>query len=283
MRVQVLHTTEYRYPEDAVDSFNEIRLQPCDNDRQSVVDFALEVTITTRHDRTERIPSVSRRDYYGTTVSHAHARDAHRVLTFKARSTVLTHPAPDLGLTPAYALEPHLHRQYEYLATSGRVPLELDWLSLLRWRTPEPDEDLVKHLDALTAHLHSRFTYETGATHVHTPLRDFVESGRGVCQDYAHAMLAVCRKAGIPARYTSGYIDAGSNFVGAEATHAWVECFVPDFGWVGFDPTNCTRAGEAHVKIGHGRDYDDVPPIRGLRRGGGVEAVGVDVTVDTQQ
>ena len=283
MRVQVLHTTHYRYPEDASDSFNEIRLQPSDDQRQRVLDFELEVSATTRDDRVERIPTVRRRDYYGTTVSHAHARDPHRALTFRARSTVLTSPASDLAPVPERALGPHRAGLYEYLAPSGRVPLEPDWLALFGWHAPQPDEDLIAHLDALTAHLYSRFTYETGATDVHTPLLEFARDGRGVCQDYAHAAIAVCRRAGLPSRYVSGYIDSGSNYVGAEATHAWVECFVPGSDWVGFDPTNRTRAGEAHVKIGHGRDYDDVPPIRGLRRGGGAEAVGVDVTVDTQQ
>ena len=80
-----------------------------------------------------------------------------------------------------------------------------------------------------------------------------------------------------------GYLYAGADFVGAEATHAWLECLIPGYGWLGFDPTNNVRINESHIKIGHGRDYDDVAPLRGLRRGGGVESIGVEVSVHVQQ
>jgi transglutaminase-like putative cysteine protease len=283
MRAQIAHTTLYQYPQDAWDSHNQIRLQPCEDDRQSVLTSSLEVIAITANGREERIATASHLDYFGTVVYLAHALEAHRTLKIQAISSVNTQAAPILETVSVQALEPFLERWNEFLESTQRVNLTHDWLALLSWYAPEPGYDLVKYLNDLNQHLHSRFVYSPGSTTVNTPLEEFVVTGEGVCQDYTHAMLAVCRRVRLPARYVSGYIDAGADFVGAAATHAWVECLIPGAGWVGFDPTNCTLAGEAHVKIGHGRDYDDVPPIRGVRRGGGRETLGVNVSMEAEQ
>jgi transglutaminase-like putative cysteine protease len=143
-----------------------------------------------------------------------------------------------------------------------------------------PDGDLVEHLTRLTRHLHDFFTYRPSATEIDTPLDEFVRARAGVCQDYTHAMLALCRRIGIPARYVSGYLETGAGLtLGSDASHAWIEAYLPGSGWVGFDPTNGTLVGQTYVKVGHGRDYDDVPPVRGLRRGGGTESLRVAVRV----
>jgi transglutaminase-like putative cysteine protease len=93
-------------------------------------------------------------------------------------------------------------------------------------------------------------------------------------------MLALCRRIGIPARYVSGYLETGAGLIlGSDASHAWIEAYLPGSGWVGFDPTNGTLVGQTYVKVGHGRDYDDVPPVKGLRRGGGTESLRVAVRV----
>jgi transglutaminase-like putative cysteine protease len=283
MRAQIAHTTVYAYPEDAWDSHNQIRLQPCDDDRQKVLASSLEVGIVTANGLEQRILTSSHLDYYGTTVHQAHALEAHRTLRIQAISSVMTQAAPVLESVAVQALEPFLERWNEFLESTQRVDLAHDWLALLEWYAPQSGYDLVTYLLDLNRHLHSRFIYSPGSTTVSTPLEEFVQSGQGVCQDYTHAMLAVCRRVRLPARYVSGYIDSGADFVGAAATHAWVECLIPGVGWVGFDPTNAILASEAHVKIGHGRDYDDVPPIRGVRRGGGRETLGVNVSVEAEQ
>ena len=283
MRAQIAHTTVYTYPLDAWDSHNQIRLQPCDDDRQKVLASSLEVSIVTANGREERILTSSHLDYYGTTVHQAHALEAHRTLRIQAISSVMTQAAPVLESVSVQSLAPSLERWNEFLESTQRVDLTHDWLALLGWYAPQSGYDLVTYLLDLNRHLHSRFVYSPGSTTVSTPLEEFVQSGHGVCQDYTHAMLAVCRRVRLPARYVSGYIDAGADFVGAAATHAWVECLIPGVGWVGFDPTNAILASEAHVKIGHGRDYDDVPPIRGVRRGGGRETLGVNVSMESEQ
>lgn len=283
MRAHIAHTTIYHYPEDAWDSHNQIRLQPCEDDRQTVLGASLEVISITGNGREERIATSSHRDYYGTVVHQANAEKAHRILQIQAISSVMTQAAPVLEAVNVAALEPSLERWNEFLVSTQRLDLSHDWLGLLGWHRPQAEENLVAYLSDLNRYLFSKFVYSPGSTSVNTPLEEFVRSGNGVCQDYAHAMLAVCRQARLPARYVSGYIDSGADFVGASATHAWVECLIPNVGWVGFDPTNSILASESHVKIGHGRDYDDVPPIRGVRRGGGRETLGVNVSIEAEQ
>jgi transglutaminase-like putative cysteine protease len=118
-------------------------------------------------------------------------------------------------------------------------------------------------------------TYRPGTTYVGVPIEDLVARGEGVCQDYAHLAVAMCRSVGIPARYVSGYLFTDDDAIGADIdtdvvqvqTHAWFEAAIPGVGWLALDPTNKQEVGLRHVKIGHGRDYDDVPPLRGVYTG----------------
>ena len=110
---------------------------------------------------------------------------------------------------------------------------------------------------------HGFLKYESASTHVHTHMSELLRDRRGVCQDFAHLLLGLCRSLKIPARYVSGYLATEA----ASATHAWIEVFVPGHGWRGLDPTHNCQLGETYVKIGSGRDYADVPPISGNYRG----------------
>ena len=133
-----------------------------------------------------------------------------------------------------------------------------------------PSGDPLQALVELSDTLHRTFEYAPGSTSVISPIDHILESGRGVCQDYAHVMIAVARSWGVPTRYVSGYFHvaglAGGQALGT-ATHAWVECRLPDLGWVGFDPTNQSLADERHVRLAVGRDYGDVAPTRGVFQG----------------
>ena len=114
-------------------------------------------------------------------------------------------------------------------------------------------------------HIHTNWAYIPGATHASTHMREVMASRQGVCQDFAHVMIGMCRSLGIPARYISGYLynGPGAHLRGAQASHAWCEVFVPGKGWFGLDPTNNTLADERHVKIATGRDYADAAPLTG--------------------
>ena len=160
------------------------------------------------------------------------------------------------------------------MAPTPRVPLNENWHRAFGALPLEPGGGLVAYLSAMNTYLHGRFRYAPSATDVNTPLTEFAEHTSGVCQDFAHAMLALCRAAGIPARYVSGYIHANprgdEHLIGAEASHAWVEAFVPGNGWVGFDPTSGLLAAEFHLPLSAASDPRLAAPVSGTHEACGV-------------
>ena len=140
----------------------------------------------------------------------------------------------------------------------------------------DPLESLLRLSDTL----HRAFAYSPGSTSVISTIDHILETGHGVCQDYAHVMIAIARSWGIPTRYVSGYLHVtgnGEQQVSATSSHAWAECRLPGLGWVGIDPTNQTLADQRHVRLAVGRDYQDVPPTRGIFHGGGQSRLEVNV------
>lgn len=275
MHLDLEHITTYSYSRPAWDSYNELWLRPADDYRQTLLAFELLVT--------PKVTLRNRHDAFGNLIHHFHLPSDHDGLTIEARSSVVTYGVPVPLEVSAETLPELRHRFFQYLAPTPRVPLNENWHRAFGALPLRGNDGLVTYVTALNAYLHGKFIYSPSATDVNTPLTEFAEHNSGVCQDFAHAMLALCRAAGIPARYVSGYIHSNprgdERLIGAEASHAWVEAFVPGNGWIGFDPTNGCLVTEAHVKIGVGRDYDDLPPVRGLRRGGGSAALEVTVRV----
>ncbi len=141
------------------------------------------------------------------------------------------------------------------------------------------DDPLVSARD-LCARLHHVLEYTPGETRVDSPIDRILETGRGVCQDYAHLMTAILRGWGIPCRYVSGYLGPPVGGVTQCESHAWVECWFPGVGWIGFDPTNDTEGDERHVRVAVGRDYADVPPIRGVFRGPAGSMIETEVAIE---
>src|SRR5205823_6481515 len=152
------------------------------------------------------------------------------------------------------------------------------------FRVADPAETLGA-VRELTEMVYRDFRYRQGVTDVHTTVEHIIKDRQGVCQDFAHLLIGLCRALDIPARYTSGYIarngkgESSAPPRGSDASHAWVEAFTPTHGWRGFDPTNNLLANDRYVKIAIGRDYRDVPPTRGTYQGGGTERLTVAVTV----
>ena len=275
VQLKVSHVTRYRYDSPAWDSFNELRVRPADDYRQTL--HAFELTVRPRAELR------SHRDRHDTLVHHFHVPQGHETLVIAATSWVETYPVPYPLEVPASTLPGLRQRFFEFLAPCERVPLDRDWHEPIGAVRLSSDVGALAHVEALNRAVHRRFRYAPNATSVDTPLTAFVAAGAGVCQDYAHALLALCRADGVPARYVSGYVHANprdeARLLGSEGSHAWVEAFLPGNGWVGFDPTNGCRVGESHVKIGVGRDYGEVAPVSGWRRGGGAGVLEVDVTV----
>ena len=144
----------------------------------------------------------------------------------------------------------------------------------------EPGDDPLGSARELRAKLYRIFEYVPGTTTAESPIETILETGRGVCQDYAHVMASILRKWGIPCRYVSGYLAPKTADVTTGESHAWVEGWFPGVGWLGFDPTNDTEGDERHVRVAVGRDYADVPPTRGVFHGSARSRVETGVTIE---
>jgi transglutaminase-like putative cysteine protease len=144
-----------------------------------------------------------------------------------------------------------------------------------------PGRPLLEALQELTRRIHDEFKYQPKSTSIATPLLAVLQTRRGVCQDFAHLMIGALRSLRLSARYVSGYIRSGPRFQGAAASHAWVQAFDPQNGWLGFDPTNNMMTTDAHITVAWGRDYGDVTPVKGLTLGGAGQTVDVEVRVQS--
>jgi transglutaminase-like putative cysteine protease len=268
MHFAIRYLTEYRYREPVTDNLNALRVKPATTPVQRVDDFGVRVEPETRlHQHS---------DYYGTTVIEFGISRPHEQLSIDVRARVATSPPPappETDWAPAETAE-YATQAGEYRLAFGREPdnVTIDELvGLSRAATPAAT------LRAVAELIPERFEYRPGVTYVGSTVEDLLEAGAGVCQDFAHLSLLLLRRHGIAARYVSGYLFAppGEDDTADSAevdTHAWIEALLPaqDGGepiWMPADPTNRILADERHVKIGHGRHYSDVPPIKGVYRG----------------
>jgi transglutaminase-like putative cysteine protease len=268
MRFAIRYLTEYRYEAPISDNLNALRVKPATTPTQRVDDFGVRVDPETRlHQHL---------DYFGTTVIEFGISKPHDHLSIDVRARVATSPTPEPPDLPWSALETRAYREAagEFAQPFGveSDALALDELvGLTRGATP------LATLRALVEVIPDRFQYRAGVTYVGSTVDDLLEAGAGVCQDFAHVCLLLLRRHGMAARYVSGYLFAppadDESADSAEVdTHAWIEALLPaeDDGeplWMPADPTNRILADERHVKIGHGRHYSDVPPIKGVYRG----------------
>jgi transglutaminase-like putative cysteine protease len=260
MRYDILHRTRYVYAATVRDSFNDVRLEPLSTIEQTVESFLLRVLPAGRVNRYA--------DFYGNWVHHFEIPEAHGYLLIESQSRVKTHPIVPLAAEARpRALNQvgnaqDIERCYDFLQSSRYVEIEVE-----SWRLAVDaiagQNDVWQAALAIMHFVHGFLKYESKSTHVHTHMRDVIAKRRGVCQDFAHLMIGLCRSLKIPARYVSGYLATEA----ASATHAWVEVFIPGCGWQALDPTHNCQPEATYVKIGIGRDYADVPPVSGNYRG----------------
>ena len=281
MIFNIVHTTAYEYSAPAIESFTELRVRPRQSNRQNVRSHVTEVEPSAVLEEFT--------DYYGNAVECLSVPFRHRCLTVTSRSTVETLPHKDalsgLDLTVSEAVRlnwPHRRELFDFLMPSVHSPITPELEALSKRQLPSGGSFSESMLD-LCSFIFKNFTYMPGVTDVRTPLSEVLQKQAGVCQDFAHLMIALIRCAGLPARYVSGYIETESsgnpNLIGATASHARVEVFLPNGLWVGIDPTNDILEGERHVQIGIGRDYHDVPPLRGVFKGAKRQQLSVGVSV----
>lgn len=274
-RLLISHRTGYRYSDVVEASFNEVRMTPLSDDGQRLVHHALEIQPAGAVQ-----PYV---DYWGAQVEAFDVHVPHRLLEITATSTVETapHVRPGPGASWAEVATPELRDDFgEFLMATQYVDLQMtdgcrEIVDEIR-ACPDPDTGARLGVERVRAHM----TYEPGATDVSTTAQQAWAAGRGVCQDFTHTTLALLRAAGIPARYVSGYLHCEEEAVGQTVvgeSHAWVEYW--SNSWRAVDPTNDRAVGSAHIIVARGRDYADVPPLKGLYAGGHSEGLGVTVEI----
>lgn len=267
MFYSIHHVTRFAYSTPISESMMEVRMQPRSEGLQRCLSFELTTSPRSR--------LLAYRDYLGNVVHHFDIPGRHSQLRVKAEATVEVSSPPLPESLPVDAW-----REVDAAAATGE-----------HWDTLRPsafveETELLQHLarelkaerrdDPLTVlreineGIYRAFDYSQQTTQVDSPIDDALRARRGVCQDFAHVFLALARRLGVPSRYVSGYLYHGAedhDRSAAGATHAWVECWLPEFGWVGFDPTNNLIVGERHIRTAVGRDYADVPPTRGVFKG----------------
>ena len=267
MIYDVTHITTFNYAQSVSISQQVLRLKPRSFDQQSVISFDLDV-------KPRRGPVESWQDYFGNDVMEVLVDKPHKSLEITARSRI------DVTREQRVMLE--LSPRWEAVAETLRAPKSLAWEYAQASLTP--GRPLLDAVMDLTSRVHADFTYQGGVTDIHTPVVDVFEHRAGVCQDFAHLQIACLRAHGIAARYVSGYLlthppEGRERLVGADASHAWLSVWCPEFGWVDFDPTNDVMPEYEHITVGWGRDYGDVSPVMGFIVGGGSHDVRVSVDV----
>ena len=282
MMFDIRHVTQYNYDDPVRESLMELRMQPRPSHGQNLINFTIETD--------PQAQMFSYVDPWGNTVRHFDVPHPHRRLTITAHSLVETDaPAPlpgalDMGEWERLKSDAVLGDCWDFLRPHGFAAST----PALQQFCAERNLDSLRSLDPLTALgglsrlLYKGLDYEAGITGADSPLDEALVAGRGVCQDFAHIMITVCRSWGIPARYVSGYLstsrDQGERS-DPQATHAWVEVYLPSLRWIGFDPTNDVLTSERHIPVAIGRDYSDVPPSRGVFKGDAESQLSVGVSV----
>jgi transglutaminase-like putative cysteine protease len=268
MHYTIRHITRFTYGTPISEAVMETRMQPRSEGAQRCLHFGLSTAPATR--------VLMYQDHEGNAVHHFNLPAKHSKLTVTAEALV------ECGKPPALpdAVESSAWASIDAMTSTGEFwdlvnPSEFARSSpllddLARELSLDRSADPLTTLRRLNSNMFERFEYKPQSTSVDSPIDDALRSRQGVCQDFAHVMIGLVRSLGVPCRYVSGYLfrDAASSDRSPDgATHAWVETFLPELGWVGFDPTNNLLAGERHVRVAIGRDYADVPPTRGVYKG----------------
>lgn len=285
MIYRIRHLTSYAYEEPVIVSHHAIHLTPKDTPRQICNRVRIE-TSPAAEVMTERF------DYFRNRVVFFALQEPHRELQVTAVSEVSVFepaaPQETCSWNEAARLMENpaseaLLAAYEFTLDSLLVPGQ-PAIRAYASSSFSNGRPLLEAAMELTSRIHQDFAYDPDATEVTTPLAQFFEMRRGVCQDFAHLQIACLRAMGLPARYVSGYLQTISppgklRLTGADASHAWVSVYEPNYGWIDLDPTNCMIPSSTHITLAWGRDYSDVSPMRGVILGGGPHFLNVSVDV----
>ena len=290
-RYKLAHVTLFSYDGSVSESYNELRLRPRHDETQSCLSFRLTTTPFSR--------PAAHLDYFNNWVHQFHILPEHTELRVESEAIVLVHPTPLYATRPVplYELDQRSDalrdEHYDWLSASEYCPLLPALGEMVKEIEARCDGTVRGFADTAATLVHEQFTYKPGATHVHSSVQDCLTTRAGVCQDFSHLLIALLRSRGIPARYVSGYLvpkqsrnstdevarSTMENVIGGQASHAWVQANIPEIGWIGLDPTVGHFVDEQHIVVARGRDYGDVPPVRGVYKGHAGQSLSVDVLV----
>jgi len=288
MKYRITHVTTYAYAAEVSVSHHLLHLRPRDLPLQRLESFDLVV-------QPEPTVRTGRIDYFGNHSEVITVEEAHRHLEIVAGSRVEVHPSPPRSRlqSPPWERVAMACRGEAWQESSAAAEFCFDSSYVRRGDGPlayaRPSflagRSWLEAVCHLSSRIHREFKFDARATSVSTPVEEVLKGRKGVCQDFAHLMLACLRSLGLPARYVSGYLETlpppgRARLVGADASHAWVSAWCPGIGWLDFDPTNDVEPGERHVTLAWGRDFSDVSPIRGVLVGSGDHQLRVSVDVE---
>ncbi|MBK7869348.1 MAG: transglutaminase family protein [Saprospiraceae bacterium] len=273
---RIQHITRYSYPSPVIDGVNQIMLFPIQDALQKVENQ--ELTITESPVIEEFV------DYYNNKIGIFSLVQSHQELVIQSNVEVITQPVvfPE-DQQPAA-------EQWQHLRTIDETYPYMDFLKQERFNAKDEilkvigttsEETPLVVAQRLSKYINEHFEYRKGVTSVETDIDEIWNLKAGVCQDFAHILLVMLHTAGIPARYVSGYICPKDHELRGEgATHAWVEAYIPFYGWLGIDPTNDCLVSDGHVRLAVGRNFSDCTPVKGTYKGSGEHTLEVSVTIE---
>jgi transglutaminase-like putative cysteine protease len=285
MKLLATHTTRYWYSGPVSMCHTEVHLQPRPRKNQTILEFGLDVTPTPDS-------LLSHEDYFGNEVTFFSIAEPHRelIITSHCLADLEASAPPALELSAAWEQvreevakrdTPETFEAGQFVFESPSIRVGAPFAQYAASSFPK-GRPLLSAVEDLSRRIYTEFHYDKRATTIGTPVDEVLASRRGVCQDFAHLMIACLRSLGLPARYMSGYVRTGGDFAGEEASHAWVSVWCPVFGWQDYDPTNNVMPRGEHFTVAWGRDYSDVTPVKGVALGGGEQVISVSVDVSPQ-
>jgi transglutaminase-like putative cysteine protease len=282
MYYSIRHVTTFHYSEPISESVMEARMQPRSEGAQRCLSFSLRSV--------PKAQVMAYKDYLGNNIHHFDIPGKHQKLSVIAEAVVevktsaLVREAVSPDVWKALDEQARSEEFFDFLIPSTiaqPTPLLHDLAAELR---VERRGDPLSLLRELTRAMYDTFAYVPESTRVDSPIDDALTDRKGVCQDYTHIMIALVRELGIPCRYVSGYLfhrgNGSEDRSAGDASHAWVEAWLPELGWIGFDPTNNLICDDRHIRVAIGRDYADVPPTRGVFKGAADTKLEVAVKVE---
>jgi transglutaminase-like putative cysteine protease len=277
----VEYSSENLYEEPVSDAIFEYLIFPCSDLAQTVLNYSI------KHSASGE--PFLRKNSFGFQTIVIRPKGGFTDFTFSFHSKIQKHKPIEVLTPEIYSLKEQLEiissksffiDNHFFLSGTSLTNLSRKHSKLvLKYRK---GTSLINYFEQLNSYIHNIITYEKDTTTVYSTANDVMALGKGVCQDYAHLFIAMARSNDLPCRYVSGYLNQRDNYIGSAMLHAWVEVFIPGNGWIGFDPTNDMKTGIDHIKISHGKDYQDCSPIKGVILCNGGNTTSHQVKVEQQ-